>query len=428
MIMPRLLRNMFPLLPYYLVAISLCMPARHAEATTASVKAMGMGGCAIAYPQDTLSAAWNPACAMYVGNRFDANASWQETRGEMTLHNNLFSPFPSTRYKSNVHPDVFDAEFGANYIVCGGGDVAVGLIGYNKSYIQTHYSSVIPFIGKKEQGLEDIQEVISPLLAGRLECHSFGIAVQFAGERFKTSGLENFATDVFSVEPRAVTNKGHDYSYGVGIVAGWLWNAYPGVRMGFVYESQTSMKRLCRYRGLFANFGRVKLPERFSLGFGFDFTCYLHAAIDMHLIRWSRTNWGKCTISNVLGLQKRKLGSRCGPGFGWKDQPSVRTGIDYYIPCINTVLRAGYYWTRTPIRSPDTAVNILTLETAESVVTVGATVCPWLYHEFSFCYAYGFNHTVHGNPHKPICFEFGGGTADLKNGFQFAKIGYGVTF
>lgn len=424
MVTLRFFRNM----RLVLAATSICFTPHAIQATTASVKAIGMGGCAVAYPQDSLSAAWNPACAMYVGNRVDVNASWLQTRGRMTLHDNAFVGGSDVTFRSDVHPNAFDAEFGLNYIVCGSGDVAVGLIGYNKAYLHTRYSSVIPFIGRTEQALEVIQEVISPIAAIRLECHSFGIAIQFAGQRFKTSGLENFATSSFSVQPNAVTDKGHDYSYGVGIVAGWMWKMYPGVRMGFVYESPTFMCKVKKYSGFLAEKGDLDLPERFSLGFSFDFTCHLHAALDMQLVRWSRTTLSRPAITTPQQLIENKLGSSHGPGFGWKDQPFIRAGIDYYIPCVNTVLRAGYRWARTPIRSGSTAVNILTLETAESVITVGATTCPWVNHEFSFCYAYGFDHTVRGNRNKPLSPAFGGGVADLTNGLQFAKIGYGVNY
>lgn len=427
MIMCRLLRKV---LPFYLTTACFCL-TEYAEATVASVKAMGMGECAVAFPQDALSTAWNPACAVYVGNRFDANTGWLETRGEATLHNNSFSPSSTSRYKSNVHPNSFDAEFGANYIVCGSCDVAVGFIGYNKTYFHTHYSSNIPFLGTSEPGAELIQEVLSPLLAVRLDCHCFGIAVQFAGERFKANGLENLASKLLSIKPFAMTNKGHDYAYGVGFVLGWLWNAYPGVRMGFVYESEINMGHLKHYRGLLFNCGELELPERFAAGFGFDFTCYFHGAIDLQFIRWSRTSLGRFTSPNPpISSEncRNKMGSRCGPGFAWKDQPCVKIGVAYNIPCLNAILRAGYRWARTPIRSGDTAANILTLETVESLITVGASVSPWRQHEFSFAYAYGFNHTVRGSEHKPLGTQFGGGIADLKNGLQLAKIGYGVCF
>lgn len=416
------------ILPYCLTTACL-VSTQSAEARSASVKAMGMGECAVAYPQDTLSNAWNPACAMYIGNRFDANVGWLHTRGEATVLNNTLVGAPSVVYKSNVHPTSFDPEFGANYIVCGSCDVAVGFIGYNKTYFHTHYSSPIPFLGKTEPALEVLQEVLSPLIAIRLEAHTFALALQFTGERFITRGLENFATRAFSVEPVAVTNNGHEYSYGLGFVAGWLWHAYPGLRMGFVYETEIDMERLKKYRGLLFKAGQLEVPERFSVGFSFDFTCYCHGAIDLELLRWSRTSLGRFTAPNPPQPCKRnKLGSQHGPGFGWRDQPFAKFGIDYYMPCLSTVFRAGYRWGRTPIPANATAANILTLETVESLITIGATVSPWEQHEFSICYAYGFNHTVQGDHNKSLGPLFGGGTVDLKNGLQFAKVGYGVTF
>lgn len=416
------------ILPICLTMVCLA-PTRSAEARSASVKAMGMGECAVAYPQDTLSNAWNPACAMFIGNRFDANVGWLRTRGEATVLNNTVVGSPSVTYKSDVHPTSFDPEFGANYIVCGSCDVAVGFIGYNKSYFQTHYRSPIPFFGKTQPSMELIQEVLSPLVALRLDAHTFALALQFTGERFKASGLENFATSAFSVEPVAVTNNGHEYSYGLGFAVGWLWHAYPGLRFGFAYETEIDMERLKKYRGLLFKAGQMEVPERFAAGFSCDFTCYCHGAIDLELIRWSRTSLGRFVETNPPQPchKKNKLGSQHGPGLGWRDQPLAKFGIDYYMPCLSTVFRAGYRWGRTPIPTRNTFPNILTLETVESLVTVGATFTPWMGHEFSICYAYGFNNTVHGDHHK-VGPQFGGGIVNLKNGLQFAKVGYGAAF
>ena len=64
---------------------SLCMTSTSADAVLASVKTTGMAQTGISYPQDALAAAFNPAGAAWVGNRFDLGASYAHEKELRTL-------------------------------------------------------------------------------------------------------------------------------------------------------------------------------------------------------------------------------------------------------------------------------------------------------------------------------------------------------
>ena len=84
----------------------------------------------------------------------------------------------------------------------------------------------LPLLGTSKLGLEVIQEIAGVVGAVRFDCHSFGVAINLAVQRFSVTGLEAFAANPgFSVDPNFVTNKGYNYSTGVNFIFGWLWQA-----------------------------------------------------------------------------------------------------------------------------------------------------------------------------------------------------------
>lgn len=406
----------------------LLLPTAKAEAVIASVKALGLAGTSVAFPQDSITAAYNPAAGIDVGNRVDLGLTWVQQNGKTTISGNIFpvSGINGVHHSSRGR-NSFSPEFGINYMVCDSADFSIGLVGYNKGYIQTSYGAPIPIIGTSKPGLEAIQEVIAPTAALRFNCHTFGVALQIAGQRFKAHGLQRFDTFVFSSSPGHVTNRGADLSYGVGVVVGYLWHAYPGVKIGLTYEPKTRMGRLKKYRGFLENGGRLDLPERYAAGISFEVAQGFNVALDYEYRRWSRIgSLGNQAPTTLAQLANNKLGNNHGPGFSWRDQPVVRGGIDYAIPCFDLVVRAGYRWQRTPIRSNATFVNALTLDNFENFATFGLTWTPWCGTEISAFYGHAFDHTIRDS--KGLDSFLGGGTADLTNSVNTVGISWGFYY
>ena len=70
----------------------------HAE-TIASVKAMGMGGAAVAYGQDAITNFYNPASASFIDCRFDVGAGPLWTKQKLRIGNRTPTG-PSGRFKT----------------------------------------------------------------------------------------------------------------------------------------------------------------------------------------------------------------------------------------------------------------------------------------------------------------------------------------
>lgn len=406
------------------VAALLAAPVGQAEAIS-SIKALGMAAASTAYPQDALAASYNPAGIVDVGNRVDAGLVWEHTRGSFTIEGSLLGTVNGT-YKSNRHNDYYDPEFGVNVMVCDSCDFALSLVGYNKGHLQTGYNRNLPIAGTSKLGLEVIQEIIAPTAALRFDCHSFGVSLQLAGQRFKASGLEGFDNALFSVSPTHVTNRNNDYAWGVGVVVGWLWHAYEGVSVGFTYEPRTKMGRFKNYSGLLAKHGRLDLPERFKGGVALDFCDWAHVCFDVEYVHWKKVRaLADDFPPTFAGIAANKLGTNHGPGFHWRDQWFFRVGADMRV-MDDLVVRLGYRHTNTPVRRGAVLINILTLETVENAITTGLTWTPWCGTELSGMYAYGFRHGVRGN--QTIDPAAGGGLPRITNQIQLVGISIGQYF
>ena len=408
-----------------LAALAL-LPTMHLDAVLVSVKSLGMAGTGIAFAQDSLSSALNPALSVDIGNRMDVGATWLGSRGQTEITGNLV-PGVNGVYKANRHNNIVSPEFGVNHMVCGSCDFSVGLMAYNKDYLQTGYNRPLAILGTSRLGLEAIQETAAAVAAMRFDCHAFGIALQLNAQRFKVRGIENFDNAIFSTAPSHVTNRNGDYSFGVGVVLGYTWQPLPGFTLGLAYEPRTHMTRLHNYSGFLENHGRLDYPERYSAGINAEVMPCLNASLDFQWVRRKSVgSLGNSIPSQLAGIVANKLGNKGGPGFAWRDQPFVRFGLAYELPCYNLVLRTGYRWTRQPIRSQKTFVNGLTLDLIESVATVGATWSPICGNEISFFYAHGFKKKLHGSEAIPNA--IGGGLANIQNQVNLAGLAYGVMF
>lgn len=427
-----------------LAALAL-LPTMHVDAVLASVKSLGMAGVGVAFPQDSLSSVFNPALGVDIGNRIDVGGIWVQTHGQMdivgnspvTLAPGLTIPSNNGRYKANRHNNIVSPDLGINYMVCGSCDFSIGLILYNKDYLQVGYDRGIPLFGGPSAvnplgtgsrvGLEGIQEAISAVSSMRFDNHAFGIAVQLGIQRFKVRGVENFDRALFSQAPSHVTNRNGDYSYGLGVVLGYTWQPMQGFRLGLAYESRTHMTRLHNYSGFLENKGRLDYPERWSAGVDIELMPCLNFDVDFQWVRRKGVgSLGNNAPPTFASLANNKLGSKGGPGFGWKNQPFVRTGLAYQLPQYDLVLRTGYRWTQQPIHSADTIVNALTLDLVENVFCVGATWTPVCGNEISVFYGHGFRKKLHGT--KQLEGPLGGGVANIQSSVDVAGLEYGILF
>lgn len=414
--------------------VALCLQTSSVEAIFASIKSTGMAAACISYPLDSVVGAYNPAGMIDVGDRFDIEAAWVRDTGHAHIRDNHspFAPLVNGSFNGMRTEDVYPVGFGLNKVFCRcGWEFSTGLVVYNRNFQKTTYTKPFVLLGTSNLGLEYLNETISPCFAVKfLERHSFGLSVNYQIERVKVNGVQNFDHPALpfplpqgSVAPGHVTNRGYDYATGWGVTLGYRGEIYDGLFIGATYQPETAMTRLGKYKGFLANRGRLNIPRKIGAGISYRVIPCLVVAFDVEHIQWSKIR----ALHNSLLHDGRvaPLGSKHGPGFGFRNQWYYRVGTNWQITeCISA--RIGFRHANTPIRNTQTAVNLLTLDTVENFLTMGATYCLNCRHEFSGLFAYGFQKKVKG--HNSIPPAFGGGEADMKEQKFALGIAYGLKF
>ncbi|MGK5595161.1 MAG: OmpP1/FadL family transporter [Parachlamydiaceae bacterium] len=400
----------------------------NAEALIASVKATGMAATCVAYPQDALVGAYNPAGHAEIGNRVDAGLTWAHYRGRSIIRDNQAPSFIGkvngsfNGYRTN---EFFSPDFGINKTFGNDCQFAVGFIVFNRSHSKTTYATNFPLIGTSKMGLEYIHEQISPVFAWKIhDCFNIGISLNYHVQRLKVNGIENFDNPLRSRYPGKVTNRGYNYSSGVGCTIGAQWYILPELSVGASYQPKTHMRRFKKYEGFLANRGRFDIPERWLVGLAWRFADCATIAFDVENDRWSHIR----ALNNPLlseGVIK-PLGSKNGVGFGWKDQTFYRIGVDYALT-ENLVIRTGFRHANSPIKKSQTVVNQLTLDTVTDVATFGATYAFNECFELSSFFAWGIRHRINGHHSIPE-HTFGGGNASVKQQFYAFGASFGWNY
>lgn len=416
---------------------TLCLHTTTAEAVFASVKSIGMAGTAISYPLDTLAGAYNVAGLADVGDRFDVEVGYVHDTGsaEVTAFDPLTDNFVTTNFQGMRTKSVVPVNVGFNkdWILCGDECFAdwrlsTGLIIYNRSYQKTTYTQPMPLLGTTKAGLELLNETIAAIVGIQwCEAHTVAVSFDYQVQRLKVDGLENFDNPFLSVSPGNVTNRGYNYSNGCGVSVGYLGHLTDCLSVGVNYSPRVSMSRFDKYKGFLVH-GRLDVPRRIGVGISYKILPCLVIAFDAEQLEWSKVR----SLHNPLlhdGVVL-PLGSSDGPGFGFRDAWYYRTGIEWGINESWTV-RLGYRYANTPIRSSQTAVNVLTLDTVQSYVTAGGTWNLNECNEISICGAYGFENKIKGPGAIP---EFigpiptGGGDVNIKEQKWVIGLAWGYKF
>jgi long-chain fatty acid transport protein len=418
------------------MAIGLCGWSSQADAVIASVKSFGMAAAGIAYPLDSFAGAFNPAGNVEICDRADVEITWLHNTGHARIKGNALdaNPFISAlvggkingRYNGFKTKDTYAPNFGINKRLGCCDEWAIGLVVYNRNFTKTTYNKPFVLLGTSPLGLEYVHETVSPILAYKInDRHNIGISANYMVQRVKVDGLEkadrtpSALNPIGSASPGHVTNRGYDYSTGWSFTLGWQWHVIDEVTIGLTYQPKTSMRRFDKYKGFLAHKGKLDIPSFYSGGIAWRVIPCVVVAFDVQHYAWDEIQ----SLHNPLlhdGVIQ-PLGSKHGPGFGFRSQTFFRLGVDWRIDECWSV-RAGYRYGNTPIRRSQTVVNQLTLDCVENYLTAGATYAWNPCWEVSGFFAYGFEKRIKGKHSIPegipialpgAMFGFGGGNADL---------------
>lgn len=372
------------------------------------VKTQGMGGAGIAFPQEALSIAANPAAAIALGNTVEMDAEFLRPFRAATIRGNALGP--DAEYSGNglrrfVVPEMaFIHQLGPKW--------GVGIAMYGNGGLNTKYG-VNPygrFGATRTAGVNLGQILISPTIAYRITPnHSVGVSLNVLYETFSAYGLQAFG--VFSQNPGSLSDRNSDYAFGAGVRLGYLGRLTSWLQVGAMWQSKTMAGSFNRYKGLFANGGNLDLPS--SYGAGVDVTPLpgLDIAVDVTRIGYHGVNAIGDSFDTIF--QGNQLGGRDGPGFDWKNCTAIKLGINWHATQ-RLQLRVGYNHSSATVPNYETFPNILSPNTTEHQYTAGASWAISPKWEVSVMGLYAPAVILYGAP-GAIPANFGGGTVDLKS-------------
>ncbi len=359
-------------------------------------KSLGMGGVGIAYAQDALAGAVNPAGIVDVGTRADMGVGLfnPERRsavpagqkpgfpfigpnanmgfsGDSWSNHKLF-PVPSAGFAMQWDDQL---AFSIAAVANGGMNTS-----YNANFFDYNNTATSP-IGV------DLMQLFVPITAAYkvTPTQSLGLSVVYVRQRFAARGLESFKFFGVSSDNNNLTGNVHDYSEGYGWRLGWGGKFMDDrLTVGLTYAPKTKMSKFEHYRGLFAQHGEFDIPENYGLGLTFKLTDAVNVAFD-----YVRINYGGVPSianpgpGNAPGMNNPpwtcippnapcKTGESAGMGFGWHNQNVYKLGVDYRYDK-NWTFRAGYNYGKSPIDDNQLTFNLLAPATTEKHYTVGLT-------------------------------------------------------
>ena len=389
------------------------------------IKAKGMAGVSIALPQDALAAANNPAGMVLVGDRLDLGLDWFRPIRNADIVGSG-APGATGSYDANDKKNFLIPEFGYNKMI--NPNMSFGVSVYGNGGMNTSYTKPIPLFqgtSNTNAGIDLSQLFIAPTFAMKLNSsNAIGVSLNFAYQRFKATGLKGFANPMFSSSPSNVTDNGYDSATGWGVKVGWNGQVTPDLSLGVTYQSKTSMGKLDKYKGLFAEQGGFDIPENYGAGFAWKAMPGWTVAGDYKHISYSKVAAVGNSV-NCLFAGTCQLGSGNGAGFGWKDMDVYKLGVSYEYSK-DLTLRAGYSYGKQPIPTSQTLFNMLAPAVNNDHLTLGATWTLANKAELSFAYMHAFDNTVSGSNSIPA--GFGGGNANLKMYQDSLGVAYGMKF
>jgi len=406
-------------------------------------KSMGMAGAVVSNPQDTISAAANPASIGLVDEGWDVGIRF-------------FSPIREAEINTSAPPlgaayDVSDKSRRNLFLIPSLGitkklneKITVGFAlygngGLNSTYDDNIYDQTAGAFGGAPQGVGtggatpdtgklgvDLSQSLQAFsLAYKAnDRHTVGVSLLIGVQRFSARGLGNFqcftptgflsngagavgtacapggfqaATPGFVLSPYLSGNNS-DWAYGAGARIGWIGEVTPTLTLGAAFASKVYMTEFDDYRELFAEQGDLDIPANFALSATIKATPKVKVSFDFQRILYEGVN----SISNpgpvptAVGPgpgSSGLLGADNGLGFGWEDVDIYRLAVEYAHNSAWTY-RAGVAYNTQPIDQSQVLFNILAPAVIQKHATVGFTYSPEKDSEWNFAYMHAFEEKV----------------------------------
>ena len=321
--------------------------------------AKGGGGAGVAFAQDGLAPATNPAGDAFIHDQVNAGLTYFAPDRGATIG--------GTSYSANGTRAFYIPE--AAWRQGLGEDVSVGIAAYGNGGLDTTYNKPLPGFAfgpaspgpGTNTGIDLEQFFIAPTATYTFfKDHAIGMSAVIVYQRFKASGLENFG----------ISDAGPDSSVGLGARFGYSGNITPWLSLGLTYQPRISTSRFTKYSTLFADHGDFDIPANFAGGVALRPFVGTTLALDVERIQYANIP----AIGNQLtpATYGAGLGSPNGPGFGWKDVTAIKIGLIQRVSDPLT-LRVGYNYSSQPIPTDQTLFNVLAPAVVQHHFTAGGT-------------------------------------------------------
>ena len=352
-----------------------------------STKEKGLAGAGVAYSQDAMAAATNPAGMAFIGERLDvgvalfspSDRSYTLTEtslnsytpaafvnavpGEKVVSDNDFFLIPQVAYNWQL-----DSESAVGLSVYGNG-------GMNTEYPASSTPGSMGTFGAGTAGVNLEQLFVNLSLAKKTSANqAVGASLIVAAQRFSAQGLDNFS--VMSLDPDNLSGNRHSTAMGAGFKLGYQGAITDALHVGVSYQSEIAMGKFDEYKGLFAEEGGFDIPSTYTWGLAYDFGGTGKLLFDVQRINYSDVASIANPVQNLYlcmgGDPSYCLGGANGAGFGWEDMTVFKLG--YEMVAGGNVYRFGYSKGDQPIPESQTLFNILAPAVMEQHYTFGMTM------------------------------------------------------
>jgi len=374
-----------------------------------SVAEKGLAGAGVAYSQDTLSAANNPAGMVWQGGAWDIGAALFAPIRQYSVTGApnpppAFSLTPGT-YESDNELFIIP-QFGYNWALNEKSTIGISVYGnggMNTEYPSSQYpSGPLPpgctpgTFHCGTAGVNFEQLFISTTYSRKFsDSASWGISGIVAYQRFSATGLNNFAP--FSTDAANLSNNGTDTATGFGVRLGVQAEVTPGLTLGAAYQPKIDMSEFDSYAGLFAEKGDFDVPSNWTLGLAWHVSDNNVFLFDIQQIDYTDVASVSNSIKNLQTMCPGDgcLGGSSGGGFGWEDMTIYKLGYEWASSDAWT-WRVGYSITDQPIPTTEATFNILAPGVVEQHFTFGFTRSYSGNSDFNFALMYAPSVSVSG--------------------------------
>lgn len=368
----------------------------------------------------------NPANAVWIDDRFDLGLFL--VRQKSTFNNKDNNPrFNLGRINQTYKEEFFgtgDAAIHKRGVILDH-ECSFSLATYTTpGYVRIRTKDPIPATGTTPVRIINRTQAISSIFSIKLnEQHSIGFSVDYFYLTHLRNGFQNSDNPIRSVSPGHVTNKGKDYSQGVGLTFGWRWDITKMLTFGVAYIKKSYAGQFKRYRGFEPFHAKNYIPQGLGGGFTYKFNKHLAGRLE---VLW--TNYGNLPNSNnsILpngALNTNKRGSSKSSGSGLQDATFINLGLGYKV---NENLSFGSglsHRIKLSRKSPFIISHNYLRQTIFNLATLGINY-NYHHHDFFFTISHGFKNHQAGRMPDVI----GGGRFTSTKEFNSISLAWGYLY